>query len=194
LFDTKPQRVSQWIDLCVFCVCIHKVEGLPMAKDKKEKKDKDKDKEEKQIIKKKKKGPPRLPPEFALGARIEIIRHDLESMVAKRGISLGEFKVTDTPRKRVTIAMKLEAPLKKGSTVDTSKIEGASSVARQRIFAGSIDARDENPIAHIPADDLKALSPPGRADDDGENALMSTTPTWSMLNISIASFLLICSF
>jgi len=70
-----------------------------MGKDKKDKKDKDSsEKHEKpEKSKKKKKGKPRLPPEFALGARVEITRHDLESMVGKRGISLGEFKVTDTP-------------------------------------------------------------------------------------------------
>jgi hypothetical protein len=92
-----------------------KKEKEKKEKDKKEKKEKDAaEKAEKKEKKNKKKGPPRLPPEFVLGARVEITSHDLASMVSKRGISLGEFKTTDTPRKRVRIAVKLEAPLKKG--------------------------------------------------------------------------------
>lgn len=62
----------------------------------------------------------KLPPEFALGARVEILEHEVESMRSRKGLSLGAFKATDSPRKRVMIAVKLEGIKKKGSSVDVS--------------------------------------------------------------------------
>jgi len=76
------------------------------------------------------------------------------------------------------VAVKLEAPLKKGSTVDTSKIEAASSVARQRVFAGTIDPKEESPVAHVDRDDLHALSPPGRTEDDAVLKKASGAKWW----------------
>jgi hypothetical protein len=43
-------------------------------------------------------------------------------MCSRRGLSLGTFKATDSPRKRVMIAVKLEGKRKKGSSVDVSFI------------------------------------------------------------------------
>jgi len=90
---------------------------------KEDKTDKKKDKD-----KKKKKGHEHhtLPLNLALGARVEIIEHDISSMVGKRGISMGSAKETDTPRKRLLVAVKLEGPHKKGSTVDTDVISTVS--------------------------------------------------------------------
>lgn len=63
-----------------------------------------------------------VPSEFVLGARVEVVSHEVDSMILKRGLCLGTSSVTKTPRKRLMVAVKLEAPMKKGSVVDTSSI------------------------------------------------------------------------
>ncbi len=74
------------------------------------------------VDKKQKKKTVALPSEFVMGARVEILEHVIESMVLKRGICLGSSKISTTPRKRLMVCIKLEAPIKKGAAVDTSSM------------------------------------------------------------------------
>lgn len=125
---------------------------------KKEKKEKDDSKK-----KSKKKIKAKLPPEFALGARVEIIDHDVASMIARRGVSLGTFKI-DTDTQKLLIAVKLEGPVVKGSSVNTSVVSSVEHT-RQRSFLGTIKGNQEKPTAHIAADDLRIISAAGKDND-----------------------------
>lgn len=95
---------------------------------KKEKHHKDKDGEKKNEKKKKKEL--KLPVEFSFGARVEILSHEVESMCSRKGLSLGAFKATDSPRKRVMIAVKLEGKRRKGASVDVSFISSISHLRK----------------------------------------------------------------
>jgi hypothetical protein len=70
-----------------------------------------------------------LPPQLALGARVEITHHCISSMAGARGVSLGTFTITTTPRKRALLAVKLAGPHRKGSTVD---VDAVSTVTHHR--------------------------------------------------------------
>lgn len=110
---------------------------------KKEKKKKEKaddsgaeDDGDKKKKKEKKKGPPALPPEFALGARVEIIRHVMVSMQRRRGVSMGTFIVDED--KNVLVAVKIEGPLQKNSTVDCGKVEPNKYIRQVGLQADSV--------------------------------------------------------
>ena len=103
--------------------------GKENKKEKKVKKEKDGGDSKK---KSKKKGKAKLPPEFVLGSRVEIVNHNIASMVARRGVSLGTFKV-DHETQELLIAVKLEGPAVKGSSVDTSVVSSAEHTRQVRI-------------------------------------------------------------
>jgi len=124
----------------------------------------------------KKKGDDKLPVEFALGARVEILSHEVESMCSRRGMSLGTFKHTKSPRKRVQVAIKLEGKRKKGATVDVNFISTVPHL-RQRTFIGNIEPKHEKPTVYVLADDLKVLSAPG-GDHDLDSLNKSDGAQW----------------
>jgi hypothetical protein len=102
---------------------------------------------------------------LALGARVEVTEHEISSMVGKRGVSMGAAKATDTPRKRLLVAVKLEAPHRKGATVDTDVVS-TLPYHRQRAFAGTVEPKTEGTVAHLDVDTLRVMSAVGRAEDD----------------------------
>lgn len=166
---------------------------MPKSPEKPSKKEKhkDKDKGEKEHKKdKKKKGEPKLPVKFPLGARVEILSHEIESMCSRRGMSLGTFKPTDSPRKRIQVAIKLEGKRKKGATVDVNFISPIPHL-RQRSFIGNIEPKHEKPTVYVLADDLKVLSAPG-GDQDIESLQKSEGAQWwftSLFGTLVGTFL-----
>jgi hypothetical protein len=80
-----------------------------------------------------------LPPTLVLGARVEITQHYISSMAGARGVSLGTYQTTTTPRKRMLVAVKLAGPHRKGTTVD---VDNVSVVGHHRQVRACKDAHE----------------------------------------------------